>query len=182
MAKPSSFVDSGCVQIWTNFAKERYENNSSILLNCSSMQSISFVKWWQNRKTPWCQTKPFHSNLHQFTTLEGPTFDKHVAVVHIDRTCADEMEQWLPCHPQWFDKVSAPALMVDVCRWSSSVVCLSVSMLMCLSVIQTCNRTCNMMLGTCSVPILDKNLEFLGLYQESASLGTNLEILDTYQE
>jgi hypothetical protein len=38
------------------------------------------------------------------------------------------------------------------------------------------------MLGTCSAPILDKNLEFLGLHQESASLGTNLEILDACQE
>jgi hypothetical protein len=55
-------------------------------------------------------------------------------------------------------------------------------MLMYLSIIQIYNRIYNIMLGTCSVPILDKNLEFLGLYQESASLGTNLEILDTYQE
>jgi hypothetical protein len=82
-----------------NFGKERYENNSSILLNCSPMQSISFVKQWQNRKTPSCQPKPFHSNLHQFTTLEGPTFDKHVAAVHIDGTHVDETEQQLPRHP-----------------------------------------------------------------------------------
>jgi hypothetical protein len=49
-------------------------------------------------------------------------------------------------------------------------------------IIQTHKRTCDAMLGTCSVPILDKNLEFLGLHQESASLGTNLEILGFYQE
>jgi hypothetical protein len=55
-------------------------------------------------------------------------------------------------------------------------------MLMCLGVIQTHKRMCDAMLGTCSVPILDKNLEFLGLHQESASLGANLEILDTHQE
>jgi hypothetical protein len=53
---------------------------------------------------------------------------------------------------------------------------------MCLGIIQTCKRTCDAMLVTCSVPILDKNLEFLGLHQESASLGANLEILDTCQE
>jgi hypothetical protein len=73
-------------------------------------------------------------------------------------------------------------MMVDVCRQRSSVVCLSASMLMCLGVIQTHKRMHDTMLGTCSVPILDKNLEFLGLCQESASLGTNLEILDTCQE
>jgi hypothetical protein len=31
-------------------------------------------------------------------------------------------------------------------------------------IIQTHKRTCDAMLGTCWVPILDKNLEFLGLY------------------
>jgi hypothetical protein len=55
-------------------------------------------------------------------------------------------------------------------------------MLMCLGIIQTTKRTCDTMLGTCSVPIFDMNLEFLGLHQESASLGTNLEILDAHQE
>jgi hypothetical protein len=38
------------------------------------------------------------------------------------------------------------------------------------------------MLGMCSVPILNKNQEFLGLHQESAILGANLEILDAHQE
>jgi hypothetical protein len=40
-------------------------------------------------------------------------------------------------------------------------------------IIQTYKRICNAMLGTCWVPILDKNLEFL---------NTNLEILGFYQE
>jgi hypothetical protein len=53
---------------------------------------------------------------------------------------------------------------------------------MCLGVIQTFKRMCDTMLGTCSVPILNKNQEFLGLYQESAILGTNQEILDAHQE
>jgi hypothetical protein len=47
--------------------------------------------------------------------FEDPTIDTHVAVINIDRIYVDSIEQQRPCHPQWFDKGSATALMVDVC-------------------------------------------------------------------
>jgi hypothetical protein len=73
---------------------------------------------------PVTSAKPFHSNLHQFMMFEDPTLfmmfedptlDTHVAVVNIDRICLELTEQQTPCHLQWFDKVLATALMVDVC-------------------------------------------------------------------
>jgi hypothetical protein len=46
--------------------------------------------------------------------FEDPTLDACVAVVDVDRICLDSTEQQRPCHPQWFDKVSATVIMVDV--------------------------------------------------------------------
>jgi hypothetical protein len=46
--------------------------------------------------------------------FEDLTSDARVTVVDVDRIHADSTEQRRPCHPQWFDKGLATALMVDV--------------------------------------------------------------------